>query len=85
MTEYQSTVVVGWPYGKSRSNKPPKPIDIPQDPYKVYRDEGWVSWGDWLGTGAIATKDRVSRPFEEARAFVHKLQLKGETEWRKYH
>jgi len=28
---------------------PPKPDDIPADPYRVYKNKGWISWPDWLG------------------------------------
>jgi hypothetical protein len=38
--------------------------------------------GDWLGTGRIADHLRQYRPFQEARAFVHSLNLKSETQWR---
>ena len=67
-------------YLKSGKN----PDDIPNKPDHVYQNEGWISWGDWLGTGAIAPSLREFRPFKEARIFVHKLNLKSETEWRKY-
>jgi hypothetical protein len=48
----------------------------------VYADEGWVSWGDRLGSGRIATytgsnTDRLSR----ARAFARSLGLKNRDEW----
>ena len=26
-----------------------KPDNIPTDPYKKYKNNGWVSWNDWLG------------------------------------
>ena len=26
-----------------------KPEDIPATPNVVYKDHGWISWGDWLG------------------------------------
>lgn len=58
------------------------PDDIPAYPEGVYKDEGWISWGDWLGTGYIAHQDRVFRPFQEARAFVRSLGLKNYAEWR---
>lgn len=67
-------------YCKS-GNKAP---DIPSNPQKAYKDE-WKGYGDWLDTGAIATKDIPYRPFEEARQFVHKLGLKSETDWREYY
>jgi len=58
-----------------------KPDDIPFNPNTVYKDKGWIGWGDWLGTGVIANQNRVFRDFEEAREYVHKLQLKNRKEW----
>jgi superfamily II DNA or RNA helicase len=58
-----------------------KPDDIPAHPPRVYKDKGWNGWGDWLGTGTIAPFNRIYRPFEEARAFVHQLKLKTHKEW----
>ena len=65
-------------------NSGQKPDDIPSAPYQVYKQDGWKSWGDWLGTGNVASRLIKYRPFEEARDFVHKLKLKGEKEWREY-
>ena len=61
-----------------------KPADIPYQPDRTYKDKGWAGMGDWLGTGTIASQDRVYRPFEEARAFVQSLNLACSKEWRKY-
>ena len=60
------------------------PADVPTNPHRTYRKNGWVSWGDWLGTGTIANFLREYRPFEEAREFAQSLALKGQTEWGKY-
>ena len=59
-----------------------RPDDIPYNPKRVYEGKGWVSFGDWLGTGHIATCKRVFRPFKEARTFVRSLGLKNIYEWR---
>ena len=59
-----------------------RPDDIPSAPSKAYKDSGWVSWGDWLGTGNVRSKEW--RPFEKARTFVQSLDLKGQAEWREY-
>jgi superfamily II DNA or RNA helicase len=59
-----------------------KPDDIPANPYQTYKDKGWISWGDWLGTGVIATYDLVWRPFDQAREFAHSLELKSTNEWK---
>ena len=60
-----------------------KPDDIPSAPNFVYKDS-WVSWGDFLGTGNLASKDYKFRPFEEARLFAHNLKLSSGAEWKKW-
>ena len=60
-----------------------KPRDIPAGPHNTYKDE-WKGFGNWLGTGKVANKDMVFRPFEEARAFVQKLGLKTHRQWQSY-
>jgi hypothetical protein len=60
-----------------------KPDDIPSVPYNAYKKD-FTGYGDWLGTGTISTKNRVYRPFKEAREFVQKLGLKGHKEWEVY-
>ena len=58
--------------------------DIPADPRGVYQGKGWVSMGDWLGTGTIAMQNKIFRPFEECREFARFLGLKNKTDWRVY-
>ncbi len=65
----------------SRSGE--KPDYIPYSPNRVYKKE-WKGWGDWLGTGTIATQDRKYWSFLEAKKFVHSLGLKSWQEWRKW-
>jgi len=31
----------------SKSGK--RPFKIPSNPYKIYKDQGWIGWRDWLG------------------------------------
>ena len=57
------------------------PTDIPGNPNQTYCDLGWQNWADWLGNRTIATGLREFRPFHDARAFAHKLNLKGQSEW----
>jgi hypothetical protein len=61
-----------------------RPEDIPADPRGVYKDQGWVGYGDWLGTGTVAPRDRQYRRFKQAREFVHALGLKSQMEWSEY-
>ena len=67
-----------------RSGK--RPSDIPASPDKVYKYLGWVSWGDWLGTGSLGRrhgKHEAWRSYEDARAFVRALGIKTKREWDK--
>jgi len=57
------------------------PSDIPANPMQTYKNSGWESLGDWLGTGTVAPRLRTYRPFKEARAFARSLGLKNRTEW----
>ena len=55
-----------------------KPRDIPNDPAKSYAKYGWVSWGEFLGTGHVSaiTKSKNYLPFQKAREEVRKLAKK---------
>lgn len=61
-----------------------KPIDIPSSPQNAYRNNGWISWGDWLGTASISSKHRIYRPFSEARLFVRQFHFKNSFEFQKW-
>lgn len=66
----------------SKTNRKPK--DIPANPPTYYRHNGWISWGDWLGTDRVATHQRTYRLFTKARAFVRRLGLQSKADWVKY-
>jgi hypothetical protein len=59
-----------------------KPIDIPANPEKIYKDQ-WTGMGDWFGTGRVADRDKVWKSFDEALIIVHKLGLKNMSEYKK--
>lgn len=61
-----------------------KPDNIPNMPDRTYKNNGWVSWGDWLGTNRIANQNKEFVSFEEAREFARKLGLKSHEEWIQY-
>jgi superfamily II DNA or RNA helicase len=61
-----------------------RPDNIPSNPEKVYKDKGWYSLGDWLGTGTIASKQVQYISFEQARDYVRTLDLKNQSEWRNF-
>lgn len=52
---------------------------LPSAPDKTYKE--WISWGDWLGTGAVGVYEFW--PFKKARAYVRSLKLKP-GEWQEY-
>lgn len=61
-----------------------KPASIIWRPDITYKNNGWVSWGDWLGTNFISTRYRKYKSFEEARELARSLSLKGVQEWQRY-
>ena len=58
-----------------------RPFDIPTNPNTIYAHQGWISMGDWLGTGTIATHLREYLTFDEGRALVRTLGLQSQREW----
>jgi hypothetical protein len=60
------------------------PSFLPKDPSKYYEKSGWESWGDWIGTGSIASINRSFLPFPEARVYARGLKLTSVGDWRKY-
>ena len=58
------------------------PNNIPSAPNTVYKNKGWISFGDWLGTGRVAHYNKKYRKFEDARDFARSLNLKSVKEWR---
>jgi len=60
------------------------PLDIPTTPYRTYKNKGWKGWGDWLGTGNVASYNRKFLSFNEAKKYVSSLELKSYTEWFQY-
>lgn len=61
-----------------------RPSNIPASPDQVYAKKGWDGWGDFLGTGYTAHKNRTYRSFHEARLFVRALGLKNKEDWARW-
>ncbi len=61
-----------------------RPNDIPHKPQEVYKNKGWSSWGDFLGTGIIASYKIQYLSFTSARKYARTLKLKNTTAWNKY-
>jgi Helicase conserved C-terminal domain/Type III restriction enzyme, res subunit len=60
------------------------PSDIPATPERVYEGLGWVSSGDWLGTGTVASSKRRFLSFEKAREFVRACGFQTKTEYQEW-
>lgn len=58
-----------------------KPLDIPSAAQYVYKEKGWVSWGDWFGTGRGKKVNFL--PFKKALKIVHSFNFKNYMDFRK--
>jgi len=65
-----------------------RPKDIPANPSRIYKNQGWKDTGDWLGTGTIAYRKRNYRSFKEAKNKVRELAkehgLKNSNDWSEF-
>ncbi len=61
-----------------------RPHNIPSRPDDTYRDEGWLSWPDWLGYDEGHSPRNEFLPFEEARKEVRNLELTSWKEWEEW-
>ncbi len=65
---------------RSYCNSGERPNDIPANPDKIYKSNGWIDWPHWL-TG----KERVAYlNFDEAREWALKQEIKNQNEWRSW-
>ena len=66
-----------------KSGKVPK--DIPKHPEDAYKDKGFTSVGDWLGTEYVANIQREYLPIIEAKILARKLtkdlRIKNKKDW----
>jgi len=61
--------------------------EIPSHPDRTYKNKGWTNWGDFLGSGTMASKNMkgdVFWSFKKARKFVRELKLKNTSAWNVY-
>lgn len=61
---------------------PPRPKKVPTAPDSVYADDGWVNYGDWLGTGNTQFRRVTPREFIAAREFARSLGLSKASDWK---
>ena len=60
------------------------PRDIPTKPHSTYKYKGWISYGEFFGTGRVANQKRKFLDFIDARKYVRNLKFKNQSEWLQY-
>lgn len=60
-------------------NSGKKPNDIPSNADHIYKNSGWLSWADFLGSKD--GWDGVFISYKEARIYARNLKLKSNKEW----
>ena len=58
-----------------------RPADIPSAANQRYADKGWTSWGDFLGSGRIASGKEDFCDIETAKEFLAQNGIKTERDW----
>ena len=61
-----------------------KPIDIPFSGYITYKNKGWINAADYFGHNRTPPQFRKYKSYKNAKAFVKKLNLKTQKEWKEY-
>ena len=59
-----------------------KPFNLTSKPERVYKNKGWISFRDWIGT--LKGWDGKWEDFYIARDFVRSFNLKNQSEWINY-
>ena len=61
--------------------KTSRPENIPSSPNSVYKNSGWISLGDWIGTNKVAAKNISFKSLKDAKEYVFNLNIKTWKEW----
>ena len=76
--EYQA-----WLAGE-RPDLPPPPAGMPSNPHRTYRDSGWTTSGEFLGTGYVAAWKRPYLPYDDAAQLARDAGIENNTAWRSF-
>ncbi len=71
---------------KTYSKSGKKPHDIPSDPQTHFKNKGWISWGDWLGSGTVDPQELSKNflVFSKARKIIRSKNFKSGRDWKNY-
>ena len=58
-----------------------KPTKIPSSPFVTYKNSGWISMQDWLGSDNVQNQKLIFLEFEKARELVQTFKLVTSTDW----
>ncbi len=62
----------------------PHPKTLPSDVANVYKNDGWISWCDYLGSENDKWAKKGLMPFEDMRTFIRSLGLDTEEDWKRW-
>lgn len=62
-----------------KSNKPEM---VPYNPEIQYKHNGWISWGEFLGTNKVQSKKAVFVSFDECKKWFKDNNIKSGEDWR---
>ena len=57
-----------------------RPPNVPSNPNRTYKDQGWQGWVHWLGSGNIKKASKFA-PFGQALTFAQSFGLASKKEW----
>nr|WP_249184806.1 DUF559 domain-containing protein [Burkholderia cenocepacia] len=64
-----------------RTKRDDFPDNIPVCPQRTYKAE-WQGWGVFLGTGAVANKNKRFRSYADASAWAQQQTIVSQTDWK---
>jgi hypothetical protein len=71
-------------YSKS-INRPPT---VPSHPEDTYKNKGWVSWGDWLGTNNLKGRGKswpsFKKAYKQSKKYINELNIDSISKWNKH-
>ena len=62
-----------------------KPKGIPFGVHHIYKDHGWVSWGDFLGTDVVAAQKKPFLSYADFKAYVRNAGIRTSTQYYALH